>query len=122
MPDAPVVTPAPATPNAAPAPAPLITPGNQTSEFTLTKLAMWVGIVTSAVGTADAILQDVSAALSKVPLTATGPALWIALTGAATVVIPAAIFKISRTSLKKTAITAAMAAPASAVQAGLEAA
>lgn len=99
----------------------VVTPGKDTSEFSVTKLLIWIGSGVTIASTAVEAGKEIIAALEKVPAAASGPALYLALIGAAIALIPSLYFKFTRLQLKKAAINAAAAGAASDAKAALDA-
>lgn len=101
---------------------PLVTPGKDTSEFSLAKFLAWLGTAVTVLGAAAETVSQVQGALKAVPATATGPGLWIAIIGALVAVIPSLYYKWTRLQLKTAAIQAAGAGLASDAKAAIDAA
>lgn len=101
---------------------PVVTPGKETTEFSVTKLLMWIGTAVTLLSAATESVSEIMAAVQKIPTTSTGPALWMALIGAAIAVIPAVYYKFTRLQLKRSAIEAAAAGTSSDAKAALDAA
>lgn len=104
-----------------PTPAPVVTPGKDTSEFSLTKFLAWAGTAVTLLSAASEAISQIVRALKGVPAGASGMALYIAIIGALVAVIPSIYYKFTRLSLKTTAIEAASAASASDAKAALDA-
>lgn len=100
-------------------PTPVVSPGKDTSEFSLTKFLAWLGTAVTVLGAAAETISQAQGALKAVPATATGAGLWIAIIGALVAVIPSLYYKWTRLKLKTEAIQAAGAAAVSDAQAAL---
>lgn len=106
------------TPPVAP---PLVTPGKETSEYSITKFLMWLGSGLSVLAAVNQTIEIVTGALKGVPVGLTGPTMWLAVVAALIAVAPAIYYKWTRLSLKTTAIEAAAAASASDAKAAIDA-
>lgn len=101
---------------------PLVSPGSGTSEFSLTRLLVWLATGLSVLAGVTEAIKALIAALTSVPAGLSGPLLWLAITSQVVAALSAIYYKYTRKEIKVAAINAAAMGSDSDAKAAIDAA